>query len=391
MTEPAIISTDRLINNLDHLIGLPGSPGQIDELSIVAANIAALMHDCGLHTDVITTSGAPVVIGRRAGRQPFTLLLYHHYDVAPPGIWRIWHHDPFQMAEREGILYGRGVAGGKGPLVAHLNALAALIETEGELPCGVVVCAEGEGLVGSSNLGQVVAQARDLFQADACLATGGERDTSGRPFCYSGVKGLLQVRMRLEGPEHALPAGLAPSVPNPLWRMLWALGQIKNDQEEILIEGFYDEIEGPSRAESKILRTAFVDQSSRSAAWKMQQFLFGMSGAALAQAEATLPTCNISGIGVEPVTDMAVIPVAVTVRLDFQLVPQQQPQAITELLHTHLYDKGLGDIQVERLAGGYPATGSQLEHPFIQHVSAVGQHIYSAPLLTLPRGPFALP
>jgi acetylornithine deacetylase/succinyl-diaminopimelate desuccinylase-like protein len=100
------------------------------------------------------------------------------------------------MAEREGTLYGRGVADGKGPLAAHLSAIASIIQAEGELPCGVVVVAEGEGLIGSPNLGAVVAEAHGLLKADACLATGGERDADDRPFCYTGAKGMLQLRLR---------------------------------------------------------------------------------------------------------------------------------------------------------------------------------------------------
>ena len=49
-------------------------------------------------------------------------------------------------------------------------------------------------------------------------------------------------------------AGMAASVANPLWRLLWALGHVKSDQEEVLIEGFYDGVDGPSRAESQALR-----------------------------------------------------------------------------------------------------------------------------------------
>src|SRR5215217_7481252 len=170
VTEPALISTDRLMSDLGHLLSLPGSPGQAEELSAVAARVAALMRSHHLQVSTITTPGAPVVIGRRAGRHPFTLLLYHHYDVPPSGPWRAWHHEPFQMAEREGTLYGRGCADGKGPLAAHLGAISALIEAEGELPCGVVVVAEGEALAGSPGLAAAVAGSHSLLKARRCAA-----------------------------------------------------------------------------------------------------------------------------------------------------------------------------------------------------------------------------
>lgn len=391
MIKQAVISTDQLFGDLGRLVGLPGSPGQDDELTVVAECTAELMHACGLQVTTLATPGAPVVVGRRAGRSPFTLLLYHHYDVAPTGPWRAWNHEPFQMAEREGALYGRGVAAGKGPLTAHLGAIAALLDAEGDLPCGVVVLAEGENAIGSPHLGAVVADAHALLKADACLATGGERDAQGRPFCYSGAKGLLQARLNVTGARLALPPGMATSVVNPLWRLIWALGQIKSDQEEVLIGGFYDDVDIPNRTESQALRTAELDEASRLDEWGIEQFLFGMSGTPLIRAEATMPTCNVVVASVDPAGEVSAIPVAASARLDFQLVPRQHPQAIVDLLRAHLQSRQMDDVAVERLAGGYPAVRTPFDHWFIKRVSETGASMYGAPLPLLPLGPFAQP
>ncbi len=381
VTNQALISTEQLLSTLGQLISAPGSSNQSDELAVVADCVATLMRGHGLEVEAITTPGAPVVIGRRTGRQPFTLLLYHHYDVPPAGPWRAWHHDPFQLAERESKLYGRGVADGKGPLAAQLSAISALIAAEGELPCGVVIVAEGEGLAGSPHLGAVVADHHKLFKADACLAIGGECDKAGRPIGYSGVKGLLQVRLSANSTNQALPPGLSASVPNPIWRLLWALSHVKSDLEEVLISGFYDES----------LRNVALDEAGRKVAWGLEQFLFGMEGVTLVRTETTMPTCNIAALTTEPAGDFNGIPVAASARVDFQLVPSQRPQVILELLLAHLNNKQMGDVAVERLPGGYPAAHSLFEHPFVQQLSDVGRHVYNAPLSLLPHGPFALP
>src|SRR4051812_38458559 len=305
------------MNDLDQLLSLPGSPGEAEELAVVAARVAVLMRGHGLQVTTIATSGAPVVVGRRAGRNPFTLLLYHHYDVMPSGPWRAWHHQPVQKAEGEGTLYGRGWARGKGALAAHLGALSALIDAEGELPCGVVVVAEGEALAGSPGLGVAVAGAHSLLKANACLATGGERDPDDRPYCYTGAKGLLRVRLRASGANQALPPGMAASVVNPLWRLLWALGQVKSDQEEVLIDGFYDDVEGPSPTANKALRVLKMDEAGRKQAWAIDRFLFELEGAGLVRTEATLPTCNVTDLVVEPASDLPIVPIAAMARIDF--------------------------------------------------------------------------
>ena len=391
VTDRASSSTHRLLDVLEQLVVLPGSPGHPDELQSVAAIVASQMRASGLKVEQIATAGAPLIVGRRAGRSAFTMLLYHHYDVAPTGPWRAWDQDPCRVSERDGLIYGRGVADGKGPLAAHLDAISGLLERDGELPCGVVVVAEGDALIGSPFLGQAIVDHRDVLRGDACLATGGGRDAAGRPFCYSGTKGLLQLRLRAEGAGHALQSGLATSVPNPLWRLIWALSQIKSDQEEILIDGFYDTIDGPERSETRALRAAAIDDNGRLAAWKLDQLLFGMSGAAVMQAEVTLPTCNVSLVQVEPVGELALVPTAASARLDFQLVPRQHPQAVHDLLCAHLDAKDLDDIVVTRLPGGYSSASTPFEHEFVQRVSAAAAPIVGAPLTVLPRGPVALP
>ncbi|MBC8162424.1 MAG: M20/M25/M40 family metallo-hydrolase [Roseiflexaceae bacterium] len=379
-----------LVNDLRQLCAIPSSYDQPEITTTTASHLAALMTQRGLQSEVLVTAGAPVVVGRRAGRSPFTLLLYHHYDTAPPGPWRTWNHEPFQLAEREGALFGRGVAEGKGPLVAHLAALASMIAADGELPISVVVIAEGEGGIGSPHLGMALAEHREHLRADACLATGGERDAYGVPICYSGSKGLLQTRLTVVGPNQQLKAGLAASVPNPLWRLVWALGAVKSAEEEVLIEGFYDDVESPNRAENQAIRSVRVDEQGRLAAWGIEQFLFGMTGATLITAETTLPTAHISGLSAEPFIDQSALPVVASARLDFQLVARQRPQSIVDLLRAHLREKGFEDVAVERLSGGYPATTSP-DHPFIERVRAAGQPAYAAVLPSLPMGPFALP
>lgn len=389
--EQSSIPVEQLLRDLRHLCAIPATVGQRDELAWAAQRVAALMRQRGLHVDMLPTSGAPTIVGRLAGNSPITLLLYHHYDVAPPGPWRAWHHDPFQLAERDDALYGRGVADGKGPLIAHLNALHALIKGTGTLPCNVMVVAEGEGLSGSPNLPAVVRELQQSTHIDVCLASGGERDADGKPICYGGAKGTLHLRLTVVGANQPLAPGLGVSVPNPLWRLIWALSQIKNQQEEVLINGFYDSIEGPNREDNRLLRAIHLDEAGRLSAWGLNEFLFGTSGVGLVRAEATLPTCNISSLVVEPSSEHTLIPVAATALLDFQLVPRQQPQTIVEQLRVHLAEKDLRDVVVERLPGGYAAAATPLGHAFMQRLNKASGRVYGEPVRCLPLGPFAQP
>jgi succinyl-diaminopimelate desuccinylase len=55
-----------------------------------------------------------------------TLVIYAHLDVVPPG--NGWDTDPFQMVEKNGRIFGRGVSDCKGSIASLVAALKALLE-----------------------------------------------------------------------------------------------------------------------------------------------------------------------------------------------------------------------------------------------------------------------
>jgi predicted dipeptidase len=51
-----------------------------------------------------------------------------HLDVVPPGKLTDWERDPFDPVEKDGMLYGRGSQDDKGPMLAALFAVKALMD-----------------------------------------------------------------------------------------------------------------------------------------------------------------------------------------------------------------------------------------------------------------------
>uniref|UniRef100_UPI002ACED191 M20/M25/M40 family metallo-hydrolase n=1 Tax=Chloroflexus sp. TaxID=1904827 RepID=UPI002ACED191 len=308
MTVHAPPSTEQLVHVLRHLCRRPSTTGQTDELRAAAEHIALFVRLLGMQVRIVATSAAPVIIAHRSGRRPQTLLLYHYYDTPPTGPWRYWSHEPFDIAERDGNLFGRGVTGGKGALATHLAALQTILQREGDLPCGITLVIEGAAIIGSPGLTEALQAHADLLQCDAVLASLGDRDAHGTPICASGSKGWLRLRLTARGPAYPLPAGFAASVANPLWGLIWALAALKGDDEDVRIEGFYDAVEGPSRTDNAAIRQLQLATAARRQAWQIEQFLFGIDGAALSRTEVTLPTCNVSALTVEPSGDTPAIP-----------------------------------------------------------------------------------
>ena len=67
------------------------------------------------------------------GREPRTLVINGHVDVVPPGDTGRWETPPFEMVVKDGRVYGRGVLDMKGPLVAGLAGVKAVLDGVGRV------------------------------------------------------------------------------------------------------------------------------------------------------------------------------------------------------------------------------------------------------------------
>lgn len=72
--------------------------------------------------------------GGGGGRDVRTLVLNGHVDVVPPGDVGRWDTPPFEMVVKDGRVYGRGVLDMKGPLVAGLAGVKAVMDGVGREP-----------------------------------------------------------------------------------------------------------------------------------------------------------------------------------------------------------------------------------------------------------------
>ena len=52
-----------------------------------------------------------------------TIGILVHVDVVAEGNPDLWDFEPYQLAEKDGILYGRGIVDDKGPVIASLYAM----------------------------------------------------------------------------------------------------------------------------------------------------------------------------------------------------------------------------------------------------------------------------
>jgi acetylornithine deacetylase/succinyl-diaminopimelate desuccinylase-like protein len=65
-----------------------------------------------------------------------------------------------------------------------------------------------------------------------------------------------------------------------------------------------------------------------------------------------------------------VLPAKAMAKIDFRLVPDQDPDDILARLRTHLDAEGFADVQVKALGGSEPVV-TPLEDPFVQRMVAI--------------------
>jgi len=216
--------------DLEQLVRIPSvsaDPDAARDVWASAATTAGLLREAGLpEVDVVTAEDSrPAVLGHRPGPPGApTVLLYAHHDVQPPGEAADWDSDPFEPAERDGRLYGRGTADDKAGVAVHLAALRAHGD---RLPVGVTVLVEGEEEIGSPALSGFLGAFSDALRADVVVFADAGNWTADVPALTTSLRGgttaVVEVRTLRHGVHSGMYGGPVPDALTALCRMLASL------------------------------------------------------------------------------------------------------------------------------------------------------------------------
>jgi acetylornithine deacetylase/succinyl-diaminopimelate desuccinylase-like protein len=379
MTDALTSYLDEHINDaqalLERLCRQPSVAAQNWGMAEMADLVESLLRETGFSTQRLLAEGAPPMIyGELRGRSPYTVLLYNHYDVQPPEPLELWHTPPFEPTVRDGKLYARGSSDNKAEIATRLTAIRALLAVYGELPITLHWMIEGEEEIGSPHFGAIASSYSHLLQADGCLWEGRGFDPTGRPELGLGSKGLLYVQLDVQGTGIDTHSSMATVLPSAAWRMVQALATLRTSDGHIRIPGFYDAVRQPTPAQL----AAIADQPDTDAevreAYKVDQFVDELTGAALRERQAFTPTCNIAGLvsGYTGQGSKTVLPAKAMAKIDFRLVPDQDPQDILAKLQAHLAAQGYEDIKITVFGPADPVV-TPLEHPFVQSIATIAE------------------
>lgn len=376
---------DEYIQRLQRLCRQPSIAAQNVGMEETAHLVLDLLADLGAAPRLIPTDGYPVVYGELAGSGPRRLMLYDHYDVQPPDPLDLWEHDPFGAEISDGRIWARGVADNKGNLMARLCAADAWLRVRGQLPLTLKFVFEGEEEIGSPNLEAFADAHHETFAADGCIWEAGYKDLQGRLQVYAGCKGITYVELRAHGANTDLHSSRAAITPNPAWRLVWALSTLKTPDEQIAIDGFYEDVRPPTHREMELLADWDMDVDALRTHLGIDSFLRGATGDQVKADLVFQPTCNIAGLqsGYTGEGSKTVLPNYAFCKIDFRLVPDQSNRKTLALLREHLDRHGFTDIEIVDLHGEDPAR-TDPDHPVAQAVLRAATQVYDQPAQMIP-------
>ena len=337
--------------DLERLVRIPSvsaDPDAAPQLWASASEVASLLRGAGLpEVDVVTAGDSrPAVLGSRRGPPGAPhVLLYAHHDVQPPGDPAGWDSDPFEPAERDGRLYGRGTADDKAGVAVHLAALRA--HADGGLPVGVTVLVEGEEEIGSPALPGFLAAYADRLRADVVVFADAGNWSTDVPALTTTLRGGTNLVVEVRTLDHGLHSGMfGGPVPDALTALCRLLATLHDENGDVAVPGLVrgtttspDLDEEQLRAEAGLLDGVRQTGTGR-----------------LADRVSAAPALAVIGIDAPPVAGASntLIPVA-RAKVSLRVAPGDDATAARDALAAHLRDHAPWGAQVRVEASGAAA------------------------------------
>src|SRR5690625_33000 len=365
---------EQLLNRLTEFLSIPSISTDSkynEEIKEAARFVEAYLKEIGFpKVELQETGGHPLVYAEynEAGEDAPTVLFYGHYDVQPVDPLNEWDSDPFKPEIRGDRLYARGSSDDKGQVFMHLAVFEAFMKTKGQLPINVKVCIEGEEEIGSVHLYDILKEKKEQFDADFCVISDSGMVAKNQPTILYGLKGITALELTVKGPSYDLHSGLyGGAVRNPIMALSHILTSLKNEDEIITVEGFYDDVEDLTEEERELMAkiegedyrqtTGAIDTVSEKG-YDAKEHTMGR------------PTLEINGVygGYQGEGTKKIIPATATAKITFSLVPDQDPEKEQQLIKTHIEKNAPEGVTVDVKLDDSSAKAYKVspDHPLIQ-------------------------
>jgi acetylornithine deacetylase/succinyl-diaminopimelate desuccinylase-like protein len=326
-----------------------------DKVRDCAAWVSQKLEKIGLESKVVTTPGHPIVWARnkhKNGRP--TVLIYGHYDVQPPDPLELWDSPPFEPVLKNGYVFARGATDNKGQIFSHILGLQETIEKNGDLPVNVDLVIEGEEEVGSQNLGKFLTDNHEALKCDVVLVSDTGMIAPKTPTISYGLRGVAALEIKVTGPKMDLHSGIfGGAVANPATTLARMLATLHDADGHIAVPGFYDDVVPLQDWEREAWKKLPIDADAEMLGETKAPALFGEKGFSTLERIWARPTAEINGMGsgYQGPGTKTVLPSHAMAKLTFRLVPNQEGDAIVDLVKKHFQKNLPPGVTLEMQSG----------------------------------------
>src|SRR5258707_4905021 len=130
--------------------------------------------------------------------------------------------------------------------------------------------------------------------------------------------------------------------------LIRALASLRDQDMNINIHGFYDDVVQPTEADRKMLAKIEPEVDDRKRLIGLEEMIRNPAPDKVIEQLLFTPTCNIAGVttGYQGPGSKTVLPAEATAKLDFRLIPDQDPADILSRLRKHLDTHGFGKVEI---------------------------------------------
>ncbi len=418
-----------IIQDFQKLLTIPNVAFDLPNINKNADYIKSELEARGVETKLLRMVGTPPII---FGYYPVknakrTLAFYVHYDGQPVDKSN-WTNDPweptyytkamfdggesvdfpssFEEIDPENRIYARSAGDDKGPIIALLSALDLIKDNQLKVTSNLVFFFEGQEEAGSRQLRQYLDDNRALVdEIDLWMFCDGPVHQSRKPQLVFGVRGVTGMEITLYGANRPLHSGHYGNwAPVPGQRLAELLASMKDADGNVLIDGFYDDVEPLSKLEKEALANMpLIDENL-----KEELGVLDPEGTETYNERLLLPSLTIRGLSSGNTGKLArnVVPATATASLGIRLVKGCDPEKQKDLVEAHIRKQGYhivrefpdretrlkySKIAMITRGSGYPAARTSMDKPIVQEVVNRTKQVIGEDLILLPTLGGSLP
>ncbi|HEX5378679.1 MAG TPA: M20/M25/M40 family metallo-hydrolase [Phenylobacterium sp.] len=410
-----------IVGDFVTLLSMPNVAKVLPDVESNAAYISQLLIRRGFKVQLLRAApGTPpsVFAELRTPGAKRTVVFYAHYDGQPVG-QKGWISSPFEPSMRTALpeatpvdwkaatgpldpdwrIYGRSAGDDKGSIQALISAFDALKANGIKPSVNIKLLYEGEEEQGSPHFAELVRQNLALLKGDLLIMGDGPMHQSGKQQINFGNRGIASFDATVYGPMKPLHDGHYGSwAPSPAVMIATLVASLRDDEGNILIPGFYDDVAPVSDAEKQAMAALPDVETDLKKALGLGR---NVGGPRLADGYLK-PTLNVRAINVGDTGPDAANAIATDgrVSVDFRLAPGETPDRVKAMTEAYLVKQGwfiVRDtpdlairlahpkvIRVDWDEGGSIATKTALDLPASKAVAASIGRTVGYPVIKLP-------